>query len=244
MAMDAFPSLRAPLLWLLLGMGCWAPAGLEAQEPQQPIPSSALYDVDLPMVFATGGLRGVNRTPGLIAPERGRQAVYLGEGADAGVAWIEGMEMGDGIIEVELRGRDRQGESFVGIVFHGADDATYEGVYLRPFNFRHPDSGARERAVQYISHPDHGWRELREESPGAFEAGIPHPPSGDDWVTLRLELRGTGLRVFVDGNLDPVLEVERLGPRRRGKLGLWVGNGSDGTFRALRISAAFRAEER
>ncbi len=50
----------------------------------------------------------------------------------AGVVWIEGSDFAQGTIEVDVRGRDVPGRSFVGVAFHRQDDNTYDAVYLRP----------------------------------------------------------------------------------------------------------------
>jgi hypothetical protein len=43
---------------------------------------------------------------------------------------------------------------------------------------------------------------------------------------------------FVNDSEVPALTVEVLNDRLKGKLGLWVGNGSDGWFRNLKIIPA------
>jgi hypothetical protein len=42
--------------------------------------------------------------------------------------------------------------------------------------------------------------------------------------------------VYVNGNSDPSLTIDKLNDRKTGKIGLWVGNGSDGDFANLQIS--------
>jgi len=42
----------------------------------------------------------------------------------------------------------------------------------------------------------------------------------------------------VNGQTKPALSVELLDDRHTGKLGLWVGNGSDGWFRNLKVTPA------
>jgi uncharacterized protein with NRDE domain len=41
--------------------------------------------------------------------------------------------------------------------------------------------------------------------------------------------------VYVNGNQEPSLSVEQLNKRTSGKIGLWVGNNSDGDFANLTI---------
>ena len=47
---------------------------------------------------------------------------------------------------------------------------------------------ARNRTVQYFSYPDHPWKLLREQSPGAYEAYAGVRPG--EWTRLRIEVRG------------------------------------------------------
>lgn len=42
--------------------------------------------------------------------------------------------------------------------------------------------------------------------------------------------------VYVDGNSEPSLSIDKLNDRKTGKIGLWVGNNSDGDFANLQIS--------
>ncbi len=45
-------------------------------------------------------------------------ALYLRPGPGAGFVWIPALEFTEGVIDVELRGRDATGQSFVGLAFH------------------------------------------------------------------------------------------------------------------------------
>jgi hypothetical protein len=74
-----------------------------------------------------------------------------------GVAYLPGIEFSNGAIELDLRGKDVQQQSFLGVAFHGLDDKTVDLIYFRPFNFRPDDAARRLRAVQYVSHPTYTW---------------------------------------------------------------------------------------
>jgi hypothetical protein len=169
--------------------------------------------------------------------EPGREnAVYLDAQPGQGVAWVPGLEVADAVIEVEVRGRNVPGGSFVGLAFYGTGAERYEGVYLRPFNFQVEDPVFRARAIQYVSVPTHEWRRLRVNHPGEYEAAMPRGTDPDDWVALRVELEGPSVRVYVDGAAEPTLEVDRIGASERGWVGIWVGEGSDGSFANLRVT--------
>ena len=86
------------------------------------------------------------------------------------MAWIKGIEFSDGIIEFDVRGEDLKQHSFVGIAFHGKDNATFDAVYLRPFQFKEESETLRNRAIQYISLPSFPWRTLREKFPNKYRA--------------------------------------------------------------------------
>ncbi len=181
-------------------------------------------------------LRAVNRdvTPG----SAGRPGVHLSEKEGNGVAWLEGTDFAQGTIEVEVKGRDVQGQSFVGVAFHRKDDNTYEGVYLRPFNFKTDDPARHQHAVQYISVPDYDWPRLRKDFPEEFENPVDASVSPTDWVRLRVVVKDKAIQIFVGAAAAPALEVRKLGTLDRGEVGLWVGNGSDGDFANLKITPA------
>ncbi len=195
-------------------------------------PSAAGQQVDL----ATGKLRGVNREVTALAG--GRPGVHVSEKAGPGVVWIEGSDFAQGTIEVDVRGRDVQGRSFVGVAFHRMDDSTYDAVYVRPFNFRTTDPQRRENAVQYMAVPAYDWPRLRQEFPSEFENPVDQSVAPTEWVPLRVAVKGKTVQVFVGAVTSPTLEVRKLGSHDRGLVGLWVGNNSDGDFANLRITPA------
>jgi hypothetical protein len=201
-------------------------APVAAQEPAHP---------DLPAIAAAGGV--FNRTAAVL-DDGDRRGLHLDARPGDGIAWVPGVTMEEGVIDVAVRGRDRPGQSFLGLAFRGQDDETYEAVYLRPFNFRSDDPARRAHAVQYISHPDHTWSRLRQEQPGRYEAPLDPAPEAEAWVRLRVVLDGSTVLVFVDDSPDPALVVDRIADRGEGRVGLWVGNGSEGDFADLRITPA------
>jgi hypothetical protein len=90
--------------------------------------------------------------------------------------------------------------------------------------------------VQYISHPENTWQKLRNEHPGAYEKPVNPVPEPDSWFHARVVVAGPKVEVFVNDASEPSLRVEALTTRRSGRIGLWVGNGSDGTFANLKIT--------
>ena len=155
-----------------------------------------------------------------------------------GPAYIEGIELANGTIDVDLRGKDLQSLSFLGIAFHGVDSTTYDAVYFRPFNFRIADSTRHAHAVQYVAQPANPWQKLRTEHPGVYEKPLEPAPDPNGWFHARIVIAGPQVSVFVDGAAKPSLTVTRLSDRGKGRVGLWVGNGSGGDFANLVVRSA------
>lgn len=198
------------------------------------VPAAATQSIDLAARLAARTVRGVNRT--VTRLEGPRPGVHLGEGVDAGVAWIDATDFTEGTIEVDVRGKDVLQQSFLGIAFHRKDDATYEAVYLRPFNFKATDPARHQHAVQYVSVPAYDWPRLRQEFPEEFENPVDASLSPTDWVRLRVVVAAKTVQIFAGAVTTPTLDVKKLGDLSRGQIGLWVGNNSDGDFSNLRVT--------
>lgn len=159
--------------------------------------------------------------------------VYIAAGPDAGLAWLNNVKFSNGTISFRVRGKDDAGKSFVGLAFHGENDSTYEVVYFRPFNFRNPER--KKHSVQYMYLPEYSWDKLRENDPGKYENAIADAPHPDDWFLVRIEVAHPLVQVFVNGAKEPSLEITQLSSKKAGRLGLWVGNNSEGYFKDLKI---------
>jgi len=166
-----------------------------------------------------------------------RKGLRLSASHGDGVAYLRGIELGNGTIEFDVKGRDVQGQSFVGVAFHGVDGTTYEAIYFRPFNFRADDPARRSHAVQYISHPTYTWQKLRAERPGTFEQPVSPAPDPNAWFHVRVVVASPKVSVFVGAAKEPCLVVDQLSDRTKGLVGLWVGNNSGGDFADLKIIA-------
>jgi hypothetical protein len=151
----------------------------------------------------------------------------------------------DGVLEVAIAGTltgkgapDDRG--FVGLSFHITPDfRSHETVYLRMTNGRlnvpPPPEPRFSRAIQYVADPGFHFSDSREQFPGRYEKGA--DIAVGRWCRLRLEIAGPRLRALVDG--AEVLAVEDLRfAGRRGPVGLFVGDGSRGYFRELRVRPA------
>lgn len=173
----------------------------------------------------------VNRT---LTFEKGG-VVHLDAAKDDGIAWLVDQPFTQGRITVEVRGLDVMQRSFVGLAIHGGGRDLFDAVYTRPFNFNAADSGRKAHSLQYMSVPHNTWDVLREKFPGKYEAAVNPPPAAESWVRLALEIESRRLRVFVNDASTPALTVDLLNDRLKGRIGLWVGNNSEGWFRNLTI---------
>jgi hypothetical protein len=173
-----------------------------------------------------------------VAVEDGRTVARLDARPGDGIAWLEDVEFHNGTIEVLLRGKNVQGSSFLGVAFRGVDNETYDAVYFRPFNFLADNALSRSHHVQYISHPVNTWFKLREEHAGVYESEIPNPPDPDGFFKARIEINKPEIRVYVNDATEPCLVVNELSDRTGGRVGLWVGNNSDGSFANLVLMPA------
>jgi hypothetical protein len=211
-----------------------------ASLPGQPVSAAsqsagANQRINLADRFAGKTLTAVNREVTRLQDKA--DGVHVSERQDNGLVWINGSDFGEGTIEADVRGRDVQQRSFVGIAFHGQSNTNYEAVYVRVFNFRATEPDRHQHAVQYISLPDFDWPRLRKEFPEEFENPVEASVSPTDWVPLRIVVTAKAVQIYVGrGVTTPTLEVRKLGTLTRGQIGLWVGNGSDGDFANLRVT--------
>ena len=171
-----------------------------------------------------------------IANENGISVMHLNEADNDGVAWLTGAKFINGNIELDIKGKDLLQHSFVGVAFHGVNDFTFDCIYFRPFNFEAVDPVRKVHAVQYISLPKYDWELLRTKFPGKYEKGLATPPDPNRWFHARINVNGKKIRVFVNGESTPSLEVEQIVPADGSMIGFWVGNTSGGDFKNLKIS--------
>lgn len=192
---------------------------------------------DLSKIVHEEGWRISGRSVSLSTRD-GKPVIALDGQPGDGLVWLDGFEFNDGTIEVDIKGKDVQGNSFVGIAFRGVDDKTYDAVYFRPFNFLSTDSLRRSHAVQYVSSPLYTWQKLREEFPGKYESRVGNVPDPNAFFHARLVVRKPRITVFVNDSKVPCLVVDELSGRTGGWVGLWTGNYSDGAFAGLTITKA------
>jgi hypothetical protein len=187
-------------------------------------------------LLSSGKLSTTNREVSQL-PAGEKTGIKLSAGTGEGAVWLNGITFANGVVEFDVKGKNVEQQSFVGIAFHGlVDTKTFDVIYLRPFNFKAEEPVKRSHSVQYASHPDYPWPVLREKFNGKYENAVTPAPDPDNWVHVRIEVNYPTIKTFVNGNATSSLVITKLNERKSGILGLWVGNNSDGDFANLKIT--------
>jgi Domain of Unknown Function (DUF1080) len=169
-----------------------------------------------------------------------KKVVKFSEEQGEGLLTLNDHRFLNGTIEFDVKGKNIPQQSFVGIAFHVQNDSTYDAIYFRPFNFLNADTAKRARAVQYISMPKYDWPKLREEFPRKYENRVSPAPDPETWFHVKVVIDNDQIRVFVNNNALSCLFVNKLSITKTGKVGLWVGNGSGGSFANLAIKPVLK----
>ena len=179
---------------------------------------------------------------------QGRRAIRLSplpehsKDDSAILAVLKGTDFHDGVIELDVAGEPRAdadptSRGFVGLAFRvqGRDSLMkFECVYLRPTNGRSEDQLLRNHSVQYQEYPDFSWKKLREDAPGGYESYADLVPGA--WTHLKLEVRKSKARLYVNGAAQPSLIVNDLrAGDSSGAIALWSYTSSEAYFTNLRI---------
>lgn len=156
-------------------------------------------------------------------------------------AKLIGSDFKDGIIEVTVLSKLLENapdfaRGFIGVAFRiDESNSKFEGIYIRPTNGRADDQLRRNRSTQYFSYPDFKFDRLRNEFAGMYES---YADMGlNEWIKIKIEVKGEKAKLYLNGNSQPVLVVNDLkhGADGSGGIGLWVDIGTDGHFTDLRI---------
>ncbi|MEO1012392.1 MAG: family 16 glycoside hydrolase [Bacteroidota bacterium] len=157
--------------------------------------------------------------------------VKKGEGS--ALLWLNDINFENGTVELEIKGKDVRGQSFLGLAFHGSDNERYDAVYFRPFNFK--NSEKKYNSVQYINAPENVWHVLRNRFPGKYENVVNPVPDPNDWFHIKITIDTPNIKVYLNGSEEPTLAIEKISTGNEGKLGLWIDS-KDGWFRNVRIT--------
>jgi hypothetical protein len=155
---------------------------------------------------------------------------------------IKDLNFKNGSIEVKvlsrlLKNAPAFARGFIGVAFRIDDKNTkYESIYIRPTNGRVDDQVRRNHSIQYYAYPDFKFDKLRQISPEKYES---YSDMGlNEWITMRIEVKGKEAQLFLNNSKYPVLIVNdlKLGENTEGGIGLWVEIGTEGYFRDLKIT--------
>lgn len=196
--------------------------------------SSVAQTESKPVISTEKNFSVVNRTI-TISNQQGKTVVHLNAKENDGVAWINNATFEKGVIEFDVKGKNVMQQSFVGIAFHGLNDSTFDVIYFRPFNFQSTDPVRKGHSVQYVSLPRFDWSVLRERFPGKYENSLTTTPDPESWFHAKVIVEANKISVFVNSDKQPSLTINPLTDRTTGKIGFWVGNGSDGDFSNLTL---------
>ncbi len=141
-----------------------------------------------------------------------------------GNAWLKSVAFTNGQIDIDLRGKNIPGQSFIGVAFSAQNDSDYECLYFRPFNFESADSLHRKHMVQYMSLPGHEWNVLRETQPLVFENTISPAPDPTRWFHATIIADSDSLRVYINAAAEPCLRVKRFKNHTGEKFALWCSD--------------------
>ena len=161
------------------------------------------------------------------------EGIYLNAENSSGFLKLNDLNFSNGIIELDIKGKDDRGKSFVGLAFHGLNDSVYDVIYFRPFNFKSPERFGH--SVQYVSEPEYPWHVLRENFPEKYENPVNPVPNPNEWFHATIVVEYPEVKVYVNEAEEPSLTVTQISTRKEGWLGFWVGYGSDGSFRNLKV---------
>jgi len=154
---------------------------------------------------------------------------------------IKGIDFKDGTIEIKvlsrlLKNAPATARGFIGDDFHiDSLNSKFESIYLRPTNGRAEDQLRRNHSIQYFSYPDYNFDRLRKEAEGVYES---YADMGlNEWITMRIEVKGKQAKLFLNNNKQPSLIVNdlKLDGNVSGAIGLWVDNGTEGYFTDLKV---------
>lgn len=155
-------------------------------------------------------------------------------------AKLKGVNFENGRIEVKVLSRLLESapdfaRGFIGVAF-GIDESNskFQAIYIRPTNGRAENQFRRNHSVQYFSYPEYKFDRLRKEFPETYEtyADI----DLDEWITLRLEINGSKVHLYINGQKHPSFIVEEMkGDAKSGSVALWVDIGTEGYFKDLKI---------
>ena len=148
----------------------------------------------------------------------------------------------DGTIEVSVLSKflpnaPDYARGFIGVAFRiDESNSKFESIYIRPGNGRANDQVRRNHSTQYFSYPNHKFDDFRKSDPEKYESYA--DMAMNEWIKMKIVVKGDHAALYINDAAQPCLIVNDLkyGADLSGSVGLWVGNGTEGYFRDLKIS--------
>lgn len=139
-------------------------------------------------------------------------------------AYLKEFEFQNGTIDCDMASA-----LFTGIAFRVKNGGEFECIYFRPFN---SGTEKHDKTVQYVAKGSkYSWHYLRKNFPGKYESGAAIKKY--EWFHVRLEIKDASVKVYVNGDQEPVLVVEDMKYGvSKGSVGFWSW---DGYFANLQI---------
>jgi len=155
---------------------------------------------------------------------------------------INDLSFKDGVIEVKVLSRllpdaPAHARGFIGLAFRiNEDNSRFESIYVRPTNSIADDQLRRNRTIQYFSYPNFKFTDSRATAPGQYESYA--PISLNQWIKLKIEVKGQTAKLFINDAKQPNLIVNdlKMGTDKTGAIGLFVDIGTEGFFRDLKVT--------
>ena len=202
--------------------------------------SVQLFGQKIPLVLSGLELINVTATETVYHKEKAVRIVGSKEGEQ--IAIIKDLEFRDGLIEIDMAGAPLPGSDpsfrgFIGLAFRvlKGDSLRYECFYIRPTNGRAEDQLRRNHSAQYIAHPGYPWFKLRKENPGVYESYV--DLIAGEWTKVKIKVKGKDARLYVNDAPEPCLIVTDMKHDiQSGGIALWIGVGTDGYFKNLRVT--------
>lgn len=151
---------------------------------------------------------------------------------------LEDTTFHNGVIEMDVKGSllqnaDINDRGFIGFTFRvNEDQSEFECFYIRPTNGNTDDVIRKQHGCQYFSYPGYTFSYFRKHNILGFEA----PIEGhlDKWFHLKGVIENDTATFYVDDKETLRIDHLKHGDSK-GKVGLYVDNGTDGYFKNISI---------
>lgn len=165
--------------------------------------------------------------------ENGELTTHLGRRCMSGTGYVAGVDFENGMIEVDMAVNGMR--SYPGIVFRRQPNGDGERFYIRPHR-----AGLYPDALQYapVFRGVTGWQLYHGQG---VTAKTEFPVN--KWVNVRMEIRASQARVFIDGSDEPALEIADLKHGAcKGRIGLMGPTDGTAYFSNFRYKITERFE--